>query len=335
MPFIDDIVKHKSLSIVGLEKNTGKTECLNYVLKRLSKTNNKVALTSIGIDGETRDQVKQTPKPEVTIYEGMTFVTTEKLYRQRQVISEVEDVSQRTTSIGRLVTAKAKNQGKVLISGYPDTAGLKQMITQFTQKGYDLTIVDGALSRMSLASPAITEAMILATGAAFSANIPQLVSKTKYIYDLINIEEVDELTKQKLAHCDKGMWAISDDGGVHDLQISSSYLLNKSTENLFQYGSTIVVLGAVTDKLLNNLKSQKNIKDITLIVSDFTRIFATPEVFRTFIKKGGTIKVLKKTTLIAVCINPTSPDGYVLDSDVLKNEMQNVLKVPVYDVRRI
>ena len=74
MPFIADIVKHKSLSIVGLEKNTGKTECLNYVLKRLSKTNNKVALTSIGIDGETRDQVKQTPKPEVTIYEGMKAV---------------------------------------------------------------------------------------------------------------------------------------------------------------------------------------------------------------------------------------------------------------------
>ena len=42
MPFIEDILKHKSLSIVGLEKNTGKTECLNYVLSRLKDCNVKV-----------------------------------------------------------------------------------------------------------------------------------------------------------------------------------------------------------------------------------------------------------------------------------------------------
>ena len=35
MPFINDIATFKSLSIVGLEKNTGKTECLNYILGRL------------------------------------------------------------------------------------------------------------------------------------------------------------------------------------------------------------------------------------------------------------------------------------------------------------
>ena len=29
MPFVNDILKHRSLSIVGLEKNTGKTVCLN------------------------------------------------------------------------------------------------------------------------------------------------------------------------------------------------------------------------------------------------------------------------------------------------------------------
>lgn len=334
MPFINDIVKHSSLSIVGLEKNTGKTECLNYVLKRLSTTNKKVALTSIGIDGETRDQVKQTPKPEVTVYEGMTFVTTEKLYRQRQVISEIKDVSRQSTSIGRLVTAKAMNQGKVLISGYPDTAGLRHMIENFEQQGYDLTIVDGALSRMSLASPAITDAMILATGAAYSANIAQLVSKTKYIFDLINIDEVDKPEKELLSACKNGMWAIKD-GELYDLKIGSSYLLSNSSEDLFRHGTTIAVLGAVTDKLLNILKGQANIKEISLIASDFTKIFATPEVFRSFIKKGGTIKVVNKTTLIAVCINPVSPDGYILDSEILKREMQQALKVPVYDVRRI
>ena len=35
MPFIKEILKYDSLSIVGLEKNVGKTECLNYILSRL------------------------------------------------------------------------------------------------------------------------------------------------------------------------------------------------------------------------------------------------------------------------------------------------------------
>ena len=38
MPFVSDIVKYDSLSIVGLEKNTGKTEALNYILRRLPST---------------------------------------------------------------------------------------------------------------------------------------------------------------------------------------------------------------------------------------------------------------------------------------------------------
>ena len=58
-------------------------------------------------------------------------------------------------------------------------------------------------------------------------------------------------------------------------------------------------------------------------------------MYNAFIKKGGTLKVLQKTKLIAVCVNPTSPEGYVLDSEVLRREMQQALQVPVYDVRQI
>lgn len=335
MPFIQDIVKHRSLSIVGMEKNTGKTECLNYILKRLSQTNKAVALTSIGIDGEMRDQVSRTPKPEVTVYEGMTFVTTEKLYKQRQLISEILDVGTRTTSIGRLVTAKALCNGKVQISGSPDTHGLKMMIDRFIDKGIDITIVDGALSRMSLASPAITDAMVLATGAAYSASIPQLVARTKYIYDLINLRRVDNELAARLSAIERGIWAIDDDGRVHDLEIESSYLLGGSTDALFRFGNRIFCTGAITDRLLNSLRGAKNIKDITLIANDFTKIFTTPEVYRAFTKKGATIEVLRRPELIAVCINPTSPDGVTLNSQTLQQELQNALQIPVYDIRRI
>ena len=36
LPFINDILRYDSLSIVGLEKNTGKTECLKYACQELN-----------------------------------------------------------------------------------------------------------------------------------------------------------------------------------------------------------------------------------------------------------------------------------------------------------
>ena len=80
MGFVTNISDFGSLAIVGLEKNTGKTECLNYILGQLGGQAERFALTSVGIDGESRDQVCQTAKPEIEIPEGMIFVTSEKHY---------------------------------------------------------------------------------------------------------------------------------------------------------------------------------------------------------------------------------------------------------------
>lgn len=157
MGFVTNISDFGSLAIVGLEKNTGKTECLNYILGQLGGQAERFALTSVGIDGESRDQVCQTAKPEIEIPEGMIFVTSEKHYREKRLAAEVLDVSLERTALGRLITARAKMSGKLLLSGPSDTAGLKALIDLLKSRGVGTTIVDGALSRLSLASPAVTE----------------------------------------------------------------------------------------------------------------------------------------------------------------------------------
>jgi hypothetical protein len=294
-----------------------------------------VALTSIGIDGEGRDQVCQTPKPEIEVFEGMVFITTETHYRQRKMVSEILDVSESSTSLGRLITARAITSDKVLISGPADTKGLKQLIGNMGNYGVDLTLVDGALSRLSLGSPAITEATILATGAALSANIPQLVHKTRFVHELIKLPEVNPELKQKLLGIDKGVHAIDQLGNLHDLHIQSVLMLEREKENLFKHGNCLYISGAVTDKLFNFLRVQKNVAETVLIIKDFTRIFCTPEAFYTFVKKGGQVMVVQQTNLIAVCINPVSPEGYTLNSNELKQAMQEGLKIPVYDVKNL
>jgi len=335
MPFLKDIEKYKSLSIVGLEKNTGKTECLNYVLSRLRGSRKQIALTSIGIDGENRDQVTQTHKPEIELNEGMMFVTSETHYAKRRLFSEVIDVSNQTTSLGRLVTAKTIHSGKVMLSGPANNAEIIRLIADLKEKGVDLTIVDGALSRKSLGSPAVTEAMILATGAALSANIPQLVFKTQYVYDLIQMAEINPELKPKFRGIENGIWALDESGEVKDTGISSVLMIKKEKDKLFQFGTDFFVSGAVTDQFLDFLKNQKQVNQIRLIIRDFTRVFAKPETYYAFVKKGGRVQVLDKTNLVAITINPVSPDGYRLNSDELKLALETKLQVPVFDVKRI
>ncbi|MFA9372148.1 MAG: hypothetical protein ACERIH_10605 [Labilibaculum antarcticum] len=335
MPFLNDIENYKSLSIVGLEKNTGKTECLNYVLSRLRDSRKQIALTSIGIDGENRDQVTQTNKPEIELSEGMIFVTSELHYKQRKLVSEIIDVSRQSTSLGRLVTAKALTKGKVLLSGPASNHSIKELIADLKNKGVELTIVDGALSRKSIGSPAVTDAMILATGAALSANITQLVFKTKFVYDLIQLPEIEMNLKTQLSNVDSGIWAIDSEGTFQDTGISSVLLIKKEKDRLFQHGNSFFVSGAVTDQFLEFLKNQKQISEINLIVRDFTRVFASPETYYAFVKRGGSMQVLNKTNLLAITINPVSPDGYRLNSDELKNALQDKVNVPVYDIKKM
>ena len=69
-----EILKYRSLAIAGMKKNTGKTETLNYILSALKDSRQTIAVTSIGVDGETTDRVTLTEKPEIVIYKDMLLL---------------------------------------------------------------------------------------------------------------------------------------------------------------------------------------------------------------------------------------------------------------------
>lgn len=335
MPFIHELLKYKSLSIVGLEKNTGKTVCLNYVLRRLNEEGVHPAVTSIGVDGEQTDAVYGSAKPEVRLYDGSLFITSERHYRQRLLVSELLEVSQRRTSLGRMITARVQYGGKILLSGAASTLVLRRQIVHLRDElAVPLTIVDGALSRLSLASPAVSEAMILATGAAVSANLPQLISKTRFIYDLIRIPAIEDAARDVLTPCTSGLWTLDSNNKPHDLGIASVFLLDKYQDNLLRFGNTIFAAGAVSDRLLRYLCQQKLVKDTTLVARDFTKFFVTPETMHTYLAKGGQLKVLQQSHLVAITLNPTSSRGYNLHSNDACAALSDALEIPVYDVMR-
>jgi hypothetical protein len=347
MPFIQDILKYKSVSIVGMAKNTGKTTCLNYVLNRLEEENCKVAVTSIGVDGEERDVLYDTLKPRIYLKKGNYFITSEKHFEECELQAKILTVSNKTTALGRLITGQVEKEGRIILSGPSDSAWLHSCIESMSDLNVDLTLVDGALSRMSLASPAITDAMILCTGAACSIQLEQLIKKVKYLCDLIALPQVDKNLAKICEPVQEGVWALTAKDTVNDFAINNSstvaeflaekitnslFLNVQSTNELLEKYTNFYVSGALTNNFLKMLTVEEKVAEIKLIVRDFSKIFVEPATFKRFIRRGGKIQVLQQAKLLSICTNPTSPEGYNYESELLRSSIQKELNIPVYDI---
>ncbi len=331
MPLIDYILPHRSVSIIGMAKNTGKTVCLNYLLSELKRLGKIVAVTSVGIDGEKTDLVTHTEKPEIELAEKSIFVTTEYHYRQKLLTSNILDILENSTSLGRLVTAQVLIPGKVILSGPSTSSGVRQFVEFSDEYGADISIVDGALSRKSHASPLLTDGLVLAVGTALAPDLNSIVNKTSALHELMELPEYQVAFSDSLMQEEKGIFAVHEDGFV-SLDIPSSLLTEKYRDQLFSSGTVFFVSGILTDMMLNFLKQQPEIKDTVVIVKDFTKIFVTPMALRLFQSKGGELYVLKRPKLLAVTVNPVAPSGFKMPSETLKEAMRGVFNVPVYDV---
>ncbi|HPW78650.1 MAG TPA: hypothetical protein PK676_05200 [Bacteroidales bacterium] len=336
MPFVDQIIRYGSLSVVGLGKNTGKTECLNYVMRRLSEMRKVVAVTSIGIDGEGVDQVTFTPKPSIYLEKGMYFTTLSSFYTRKQFQAEICHVENAGTVLGKMVTARVLERGKMVLAGPSDTVSLQRWVSRIPERfPVDVCLVDGAISRLSSASPVVTRSMVLATGAAYSANVRTLVERTRFVYDTVRLPQAPSGLREKLEQVTKGIRIITDKGEITDPGVRSVLLPDQVRKVLETGGNRLYVPGVVGNALLKALGERKEAGETELYVRDFSRIFAEPRVFYSFLRKGGRILQLFTTHLLAICVNPLSPEGIRLKSEELVDKMQRVVEVPVYDIKKI
>ena len=157
------------------------------------------------------------------------------------------------------------------------------------------------------------------------------MSKTAHVVDLINLDLASEGTIARLMPLEKGLWFIDKDGGLNNLDSMTSLSRDIRFDGMDNC-ETLYVAGALVDGFLEKVRKNKSLKQVELVVRDFTKIFVTPQQFRLFIKAGGRISVLQKSKLIAVTVNPTSPSGYVLDSDTLCGKLSEAIGLPVYDL---
>ena len=165
----------KTMSIVGMCKNAGKTTMLNWLLTA-GHLRGTLGLTSIGRDGESTDVVTGTEKPGIFVREGTLIATAKDMLRLGDVTKEILMTTGIPTPLGEVVIMRARSAGYVQLAGPSITTQLRSVSESFFALGAEKSVIDGALGRKSLGARAVAEGVILCTGASYNASMEKVIA---------------------------------------------------------------------------------------------------------------------------------------------------------------
>jgi len=319
-----------------MSKNVGKTTTLNHILRQ-ARGKIILGLTSIGRDGEQMDVVTDTEKPKIYIEKGTIIATAKQCLLNSDITREILKTTGYNTPMGEIIICRAISDGYVELGGPSQNSYMTLICNELKRFGSNLVIVDGAISRKTFASPSITKATILSTGAAMSKSMVKVVDETSHIVELLSLENEEDLSVLKLASdvFKIGKIAIIRiDNSIKMLDVVTALGSAKVIVDVIDKNTSYVVIkGVVTDKLLEDIMTSTNqYKGVIFLVEDGTKLFLSRETFYKFKNRGGIIKTINPINILCVTANPRSPYGYEFDKNRFSHELRKKLNVPVFDV---
>lgn len=298
----------KSLSFIGMSKNSGKTTALNHVLAYLYRNKINVGLTSVGRDGEDKDVLTKKEKPKIVVQTGTMFATTTELLKVCAIQYEQLHQTGINTPLGEVLILLAKTDGAVQLCGPSSTLQTAVLREYLHSLGAQIVIVDGAFGRKTIASTAVTENTILCTGAALSPDMNRVVSETMHTYKLLMTEKAG----QNVIDC---------------LQGSALALVSESGD------ITTFDRVALTNELVNGI-IETGASDAAVIVKDASKLLISELSTKKLQRRGIRILVRESICLQALTVNPFSPYGYEFDAEMFKETLSEKVNIPVINVVR-
>ncbi len=318
----------RSVAVFGLAKNAGKTVALNRLVAGAGNAGMTLGLTSIGRDGETWDVVTHRRKPAIHAAQGTLLATAESCLNVGSARLEVLERTGIGTPLGPVIVARVLSAGTVEVAGPGRAGSLRGMVLRLLELGAELVLVDGAIDRQSPASPRVTEACVLATGAVLSQDMARVVEMTR--------ERVRQLTLPAAAQVLRRAWCsgrvMVTAGGDTLGEFDGTTLLKGgvSLKGLIRdRDASVLVGGALTDPLLHDLLGTR----VSVVIRDATRLFVEGELLSRFERHGGRVQVVEPIDLAAVTVNPFSPEGWAFDPWSFFEAVRGAIPdVPVFDV---
>jgi hypothetical protein len=332
----------RALALVGLAKNTGKTETLAAILREHAASGTQVGVTSIGRDGEEHDVIDaRIDKPRVELQRGSLVATTGALLRTSGVAHERLMQTGVRTPLGEVVLARLSEPGAIEVAGPSAAADLHTVSDAMLELGAEQVLIDGAIDRRAASSPAVAEGLVMATGAILSEDIEAVVTATADAVDLVRLPlaggDADEDDNggggpQESARPDTAGW----------ITLERRLVLNAEPAEIaavlreHPHASTFAVEGALGERFLEGLlaaRTERSGRELRIVAGDPTKVFLSRRGPRWYARQGIAIEVLQTIELKAITVNPVAPQSHRFDSIALRELIGSaVAGVPILDV---
>ena len=297
----------RSITVVGLAKNAGKTTVVNHLLHRLG---GRTGLASLGLDGEARDHLTGRAKPRVEPPPGCLVATAEGLVEPTRAV--VRRRLGYRTAAGEVVLVEVVPGERVVVSGPALLEQLDHTVEALFAGGVGRVLLEGALDRLGPAAPQRAEAVVLAAGASLANGRDDFALKLRLALGALDLPVCEEPVELDVEH-------------------AAGYEA-ETAERIEQRGAALVgVGGALTGPLLERLL-RAGVRT-RLVVPDATHLLARPQQVARAGRGGVDVVARRPLAIAAVTASPFHPDVAFDPGEVFATTVEAVGgRWPVHDV---
>jgi len=322
----------RRLALVGLAKNTGKTQTLAAILRELTEQSTCVGVTSIGRDGEEHDVIDaRIDKPRIVLAAGDLVASTDALVRASGLAHERLAQTGVRTPLGEVVIARLTEQGSIEVAGPSAAEDLRKVSDAMIGFGAEIVLIDGSIDRRAASSPAVADGLVIATGAVLDEDIDRVVAATKDAVDLVMLPVAGEMLADAPVN-----------GGEEHLTLPRQLVLTAEPTEIatllreHPQADTFHLDGALSERFLEGLlaaRAERAGRTLRIVASDPTKVFLSRRGPSWYRRQGLAIEVLRTIDLKAITVNPVAPQSHRFDSGRLRELIEAAVPdVPVLDV---
>ena len=281
MRLAERLRERRSVAVVGLAKNAGKTTVVNHLL---GSGGGRHGLASLGLDGEARDQLTGLPKPRIAPPAGTLVATTDELTGPGLTVRARLGFR---TAVGEVVIAEADGSGPVIVSGPARLDQLDATLAELRRMGAERVLLEGALGRLGPAAPGRADAVVLAAGASLANGRDDYPLRVKLAIDALDLPlfaDEPELRVEHAAGYEEEVAALVAERGVTSAELT----------------------GALTGPLLERLL-RAGLR-VSLVVADPTHVLARPQQVARARRGGVEVMARRRLAICGITSSPFHPD---------------------------
>lgn len=341
----------RRLALVGLAKNTGKTETLAALLRELEAQRRRVGVTSIGRDGEQHDVIDaRIEKPRILLPGGSLVATTDVLLRTSGLPHELLEQTGIRTPLGEVLIARLRGAGAIEVAGPSAAAEVRAVSDAMLAHGAEQVLIDGAIDRRAASSPDVADGLVVATGAVLGRELADVVRQTRDAVELVRLPRLDDRADggqlRALAAAARG----SGGAAARDLLVDDDdapaylppgFVLTADADEVLALldahprARQLLVAGALPERFLCQLAeaARRRGRELALVVADPTKVFLADRAPSWYRAQGIDIRSLAAIELQAITVNPLAPQSHRFDSAELRQLLREAIGgVPIMDV---